>query len=141
MALAVTTVPVQGKDVVLEISTDNGTTWKTLVCLIKQAFEMTRSLNETETQCGTIPGVGSLKKVIPFEAAVNVNVVGEQATLLSYKDLNAIMESGSAIMARQKHPNADGAIFNNSGKCYLTDLKLDLPINNVCTFSGNLSLF
>lgn len=141
MAIGATTTPVQANDVVLEISTDNGSTYKKLVCLIKQGVEKTRSLNETETQCGVIPGLGPAKTTIPFEGAVNVIAVDEASTYVSYSDLLTIFEAGNAFKVRQKHPSADGAIFNFSGSCYLTELKLDQPVGNICTFSGSLSLF
>lgn len=136
-----TTAPLNGVDVFLEISTDNGTTYKKVVCLIKQGIEKTRGTNETETQCGTIVGKGSLKRTIPLEGAVNDVITAEQTTYLSYKELDAIIEAGNAVMVRIKHPAATGDLLDLEGKAYLTELKLDLPVNNIATFSGSLNMF
>lgn len=142
MAVAmVTTAPVNGIDIFLEISTDNGTTYKKVVCLIKQGIDKSRGNNETETQCGTIVGKGSLKQSIPIEGAVNDVLTAEQVNYLSYTQLDAIITDGTAVMVKIKHPADTGAVVNLSGKAYLTDLKLDIPMNNVATFSGTLSLF
>lgn len=138
MALVATTAPVQGKDVLLSISTDNGVTHKTIVCLTKQGNELSATVNETETQCGNIVGIGTVKETIPFEGAVNVAPAAEQH--VSYKELKAIVKAGNAVMYKQSYATTPDVV-DSEGKAYITDLKSDMPVGNVVTFSATLRVF
>lgn len=135
MALAIATTPLQGEDVLSEISTDNGVTWKAIVCLIKQGVEATRNVNKTNTQCGQLIGKGTLDLNIPVEGAVNVDA---PAGYVSYKDLQGMIKDFTSVMYRSKSP-ADGSKYYNGTNAYLTDLKLDVPVDNIATFSGTLT--
>ena len=136
MSLAVAVTPAQGEDILLEVSVDGGTTWLKVFCLIKQGFDAARNVNKTNTQCGQLIGKGTLDFSIPVEGAVNVAVVAGYA---SYKQMQSWIDSFTALMARQKAPTSTGADFYNGINCYLTDLKLDMPVDNIATFSGTLT--
>lgn len=140
MAIDIAMVPVQGEDILLEVSDDNGENYYTLVCLIKQGWETTRNVNKTQTQCGTAIGKGILDNSIPVEGAVNVveDVVG---TYASYKKMQSWINDFTPLLVRQLAPTADGASFTNRTGAYLTDLKLDLPVNDIAKFSGTLMGF
>lgn len=139
MALSATTAPIQGKDVLLQVSTDNGTTYKTIVCLTKQGNELAATVNETETQCGNIVGVGTVKETITFEGAVNV-VPALETTFLSYADLKTIVKAGNSVMFKQTYATTPDEV-DSEGKCYITDLKADMPVGNVVTFTATLRVF
>lgn len=135
-----TTAPIQGKDVLLSISTDNGTTWKKVVCLIKQGYELSMESTRTVTQCGALVGIGLATESIPFEGALNIVPAGDASTDLSFKELKTIAKAGNAIMYKQAYA-ATPAIIDSEGKAYLKDLKADIPVNNVVTFSATLEAF
>lgn len=138
MALVATTAPIQGSDVLLGISTDNGATFKTVVCLTKQGNELAATVNEVETQCGPLVGIGTVKETITVEGAVNIVPVAE--THISYKELKAIVKARSAIKFEQTYADTPDVI-DSEGKAYITDLKHDAPVGNVVTFTATLKVF
>lgn len=137
------TVPVQGEELLLKVSDDNGANWYTLVCLVKQAFEATRNVNKTNTQCGQLIGKGTLDTSVPVEGAINVipDDLVNGAGFASYKKMQTWMKDFTALLVDQRHPDNDGASFANKINAYLTDLKMDAPVDNICTFSGTLTGF
>ena len=138
MPLVATTAPIQGVDVLFKISTDNGENYKTVVCLTKQGNELAASVNELETQCGTLVGIGSVKETISIEGAVNIVPVAE--THLSYKDLKAIIKARQPVMYQQTYADTPDVI-DSEGKAYITDLKHDAPVGNVVTFTATVKPF
>ena len=124
----------QGELVLAEISADSGTTWLKLVCLIKQGFESTRQVNKTMTQCGQQVGLGSLDNTVPLEGAVNTNPTSGYA---SYENMQSWLKNGTALMFRQI---MDNGLYNGIN-AYLTDLKLDLPVDDIAKFTGTLTGF
>lgn len=134
------TTPVQGEDILLEVSDDNGENWYKIVCLTKQGFEFTRNINRTNTQCGQLIGKGTPEMNIPVEGAVNV-VPDEVGGFASYKKMQVWAKDFIALKARQVAPTGDGSSFINQINCYLTDIKLDLPVDNIAVFSGSLTGF
>lgn len=141
MAINATKVPVHGVDLMLTISTDNGVTDKTLVCLTKQSNKISRSVNVIETQCGPIVSKGgSAKETVEVEGAVNLVLTAEQAQYISYKELRSLIKDGTAVKVTQKYPE-DGTGINIEADGYLSDLSLDAPVENTATFSATLSIF
>jgi hypothetical protein len=140
MAIDIATVPVQGEDVLLEVS-ENGVDWYTLVCMIKQGWEATRNVNKTETQCGQLVGKGTLDITVPIEGAVNVvaDDIVDNAGFASYKKMQSWIKDFTPLQVRQLAPTGDGASFTNRSNAYLTDLKMDLPVDNIALFSGTLT--
>lgn len=138
--LNVATVPAQGEDLLLKVSEDNGENWLTLVCLVKQGFEFTRNVNETNTQCGQLIGKGTPSMNIPVEGAVNIT---EDATLngagfASYKKMQTWAKDFTPLIVKHEMPENDNTGFKNQVNAYLVDLKLDAPVDNICTFSATL---
>lgn len=117
-----------------EVSEDGGTTWLKLVCLAKQGFETTRTVNKTVTQCGTLVGLGPLDNTVPVEGAVNTD---PDAGYASYFKMQGWIKNGTALMYRQV---MDNDLYNGIS-CYLTDLKLDIPVDDIAKFSGTLTGF
>lgn len=134
MALNIATNAQQGDAVLAEVSADGGTTWLKLVCIIKQAFEATRNVNKTMTQCGQLVGKGVLDLSAPIEGAVNTDA---PATYASYAEMQTWCKNFTALMFRQV---MDNGLYNGIN-CYLTDLKLDLPVEDIGKFSGTLTGF
>lgn len=124
----------QGEGVLAEVSEDSGTTWLKLVCLIKQGFETTRAVNKTPTQCGVQVGLGPLDNSVPLEGAINTDPAAGYA---SYSKMQEWIDDGTALMFRQV---MDNDLYNGIS-CYLTDLKLDIPVDDIAKFSGTLTGF
>jgi predicted secreted protein len=147
MAIEITTNPLQGEDLLLKVSPDNGETWYTIVCLIKQAIEKTRNVNKTQTQCGQLIGKGVPDVTLPIEGAVNAPVpaVADDEGFASYYLLNKWFHDFTPLMFTQKLPEtpANSAAIGvfNEGKCYITDLKMDAPVDNIITFSATLMVY
>lgn len=136
----VATTPVQGEELLLKVSDNNGVDWYTLVCVIKQGIEQTRNVNKTNTQCGQLIGKGTIDRKIPVEGAVNVipDDIVNNAGFASYKKMQEWFENFTSLLVDQRHPDNDGLSFANKGPAYLTDLKLDAPVDNICTFTATL---
>lgn len=134
----IATVPVQGEDVILEISEDDFVNVWTLVCLIKQSFNFDRQTNKTNTQCGRLVGKGTYDLSLPFEGAMNVveDALTNNAGYASYKKLQEWAKDFTALKVRQVSPTGDGQNFKNQMAGYLTKLNADLPVDNIMTFNG-----
>lgn len=141
--LDIQTVPIQGDDLILEVSDDNGDNWYKIVCLIKQGFEFTRNPPKTNTQCGQLIGKGVPEMSIPIEGALNVvdDVLVDNAGYASYKKMQGWAKDFPALKARQLYPAGAGGDLTNRINCYLTDLKMDAPVDNIITFTGTLMGF
>lgn len=143
MIQGINTVPVQGEELLLKVSDDNGVNWYTLVCLVKQGFKYSRNVNKTNTQCGQLIGKGTPEMSIPVEGAINViaDDIVNNAGFASYKKLCEWADNFTALLVKQEHPENDGASFKNQMNAYLTNIDMDAPVDNICTFSGTLEGF
>lgn len=135
------TIVAQGEDLLLKVSDDNGANYFTLVCLVKQGMEKTRNINKTNTQCGQQIGKGTIDRGIPVEGVIDTSIVDEAGGYASYKKMNEWFENFTPLIVDQRHPVNDGANFANKGPAYLTDLKLDAPVDNLVTWSATLTGF
>jgi predicted secreted protein len=128
-------------DLLVSISTDNGTTYKTLVCLTKSANALTRAVNKTVTQCGVfVSKGGAAEETVTIEGVVNVVVAAENANFLSYKELRAFVKNGTAVQVKQANSD-DGTGVEITGDAYMSELNLDAPVDNIATFTATLNLF
>jgi hypothetical protein len=138
----------QGKKVYLRISPDGGTNKYVLVCLIKQGFEGDIAVNETETQCETLVGLGSNKNKFTFEAAINTSPAALVSNLgeCSHQKLLEWYNAQTELTIEQFLPTvgtplvADAAFYKSS-KGYITQYKDDAPVNDIIKCSGAFSLF
>lgn len=133
--------PVQGKLILLELSPDDGATWYTLQCLIKQGLNGTRTTNTKATQCGTSIGLGPTDIKVPFEFDYNSTPDAAVAGIgtASCVQMMQWFIDGQLLLFRQMYP-ADGSVFYRSGSTYITDYNEEEPVDNVITASGNLSV-
>jgi hypothetical protein len=116
--------PIQGTSFLLKLSANAFTDTYTLVCLTSQAMNRERSVNNTDTQCGTVSGRGNPTRTIDATIVVNttpaalVTNVGEA----SYKLLETWFENDTALTFKRESPVDDGADIYQSGTCYITKL-------------------
>lgn len=132
---------IPGKDVVLEISTDTGTTWKKLICEITNTGNKTRETQVAPlTKCDT---AASAQEITPlgytwtydFEALVDTAPTSTQVT---YSDLLTLFINASSFMVRRQY-DATGSEFYEAGTAYVTSLSSASPVDGFVNFTGTLN--
>jgi hypothetical protein len=129
---------IKGKLVVLEISTDTGTTWKKTICEISSGANFTREtttapidkcLDETAPQALTLLGY-SVR--FPFEAYVDsAPAVGE----MTYGDYLTLFTNGTMVKVRRQYDNT-GSEFYVTADAYLLSLSETSAADGFVQFSG-----
>jgi TP901-1 family phage major tail protein len=135
---------IQGKDDVLMLSSDSGTTWKTLVCETSHTFNFTRNSTTTATKCDSGTSARSLGAYEwSFQSSVVVKT-DPGATEISFEDLLSLSVAGTGVLIRSANPNPAGTNFYISGTVYITDLsktaETDGLVSADVTFSGDGAL-
>jgi TP901-1 family phage major tail protein len=135
--------PIQGKDVVLEFSSDSGTTWKSLICEISSSFSGSRETNSITTKCdsGTVTrALGAYSWEFSGDAAADTAPTSAQ---LSYSQVLTWFVGGTAVDVRYQS-SASTPNYYHTGEGYFTSLELSNEVNGVSefsfTFSGNGAL-
>lgn len=132
---------IPGQDVLLQVSTDTGTTWKSIICLTTNSVNKTR---ETTTAAFTKCDVATAAREITplgytwemtFDAQIDDSPLSTQIT---YQDLNTLFLNATPVLVRQQF-DATGDEFFDLGTAYLTSLTSDRPADNFVTFSGTFS--
>lgn len=132
---------ISGKLVILQISTDDGTTWKDMICLVSNDLNMTR---ETQTAPITKCDVeGSAQEItatsltweMPFDALVDTAPTSTQVTLA---DALTLMNNGTTVMVRQQYDNT-GSDFYTVGSAIMTSLSTSAPAEGYFGYSGTFS--
>lgn len=140
--------PLQGKKIYFRISPDAGTTYYVLVCMIKSGLTLDIPVQETETQCETLVGLGTQKVKFPVEGALNtdpaapVSGIGEASSTL----LLTWATAQTSLIVQQFLP--DTAVpttpdpkFYRKMSAYLTNYKEDVPVNDIVKFTAEFSGF
>jgi hypothetical protein len=129
---------IKGKLVVMEVSTDTGTTWKSTICETTSGFNFTRETttapidkctDETAPQEISLLGYGIR---LPFEAYVD-DAPGVNE--LTYGDYLTIAANGTMVKLRRQHDNT-GSDFYVTVDAYLLSLSETSPADGFVTFSG-----
>jgi len=132
------TTTLNGNDIPLKISTDGGSTYKSVVCATTSGIEMTRNISEKETKCGKLSTVGNLTWSANVEGVVNTTPEG---TELSYEDLLGIIINSTATLIKIESPVAAGTDFYIQGTVIMTGLNLSMPsgdfVSFTCTLTGS----
>ena len=112
---------VQGKDDILEVSSDSGVTWKTIICETSHSFQFTRNSSRVATKCDS----GTSSVILgSYEWSFQSSFVVETApsgTQISYEDLLGFAQAGTALQIRNQN-GASGANWYTAGTVYITDL-------------------
>jgi len=132
------TTTLNGNDIPLKISTDAGTTYKSVVCATTSGIEITRDISEKETKCGPLSTVGNAKWSANVEGVVNTTPAG---TEVSYEDLLGIIVNNTATLIKVESPVAAGTDFYIQGTVIMTGLNLSMPsgdfVEFTCTLTGS----
>lgn len=124
---------IQGKDIVIQISSDAGVTYKTLICLETLTVDMSSATNERETRCGTKTGVS------PNKATMTGTFVWDDApggTEVSGPDMLSWKNANTSVLVKAVHVTTPAKFFVQ-GAAYLTALTLNAPSDDV--FDGNFT--
>lgn len=120
----------------LQISTDAGTTKKSLVCLTAANFAGTTPVNREDSWCGTAVGLGS--NTFEWTADFILNTA-PSGTEISYEGLLAIWHAQTLALLYDSEP-ADGSNFYSSASVYITNItktqQAGQLIKASITFSG-----
>jgi len=122
----------------LELSFDNGSSWKQLVCVTNYNDNMSVGNTETETlNCGTLQGAGSPKFDFSGEAVADYNPA---STLVSRKDLETVMLSLTPILARLQYPGTGsvGWLYYKQGTVLVTAVNGKASPNDLSKFDFTL---
>jgi predicted secreted protein len=126
---------IQGNDVTVELSSDAGVTFKTLICETRSGVQITRDTTSQATKCnsGTVQlGLGAYSWSFSFDAVVDTAPSVSQVT---YNDLLGWIVAGTALTGRVE----EAGEFTHEGSVYITDLSLDAATGETVQFSGTIS--
>lgn len=128
---------IQASGIPIEFSTDNGVTWKTLVCLKNYNVPFTRSTNESETFCGKSVGLGAESFNPQGNAVCSTDPANDEVTL---KDMMSYWKNKTVLLFRTAFPTASGSLgsigdeFFAKGSCYVISVNMIFTTNDVVNF-------
>lgn len=125
---------IQSVSVPLELSSDGGITWKTVVCLTDWTLDLTVDNTVNQSFCGVDVGVS----FPTFNGSVNA--ICETAPItnqLTYKTLAGWVNNLTKISFRIQSPGTGtiGNDFYHEGDCYITKLELKAQVKDTIKFS------
>lgn len=118
-----TTVPLQFSD-------DSGTTWQTVICLRNWTLNGVTPVNEDETFCGKVTGLGTPSYT---GSASAVGEFSPSSTQVSLEEMQDWWFNKKALLFRAMSPSDTGADFYVGGDARITEFS---PTAEV---SGSLS--
>lgn len=130
------TTTLQSNLVPVKVSSDGGSTKKTIVCKKGWTFNHDTSTTEEETDCGTLRGIGSNTWSVDVEGVVNTTPA---STEVSAEDLLGFASAQTSLVIFLDYPVGSGTDLYASGTCYLTNFKITNQVGSLMTFSGTFS--
>lgn len=130
---------VQGELAPLQISSDGGVTWKTLVCLETYKVPLDTTVNEEETNCGVAVGLGAIKFKPSGTAVMEAD---PDSTMVTYEDMVKFQANKTLIMFKTEYPGSGAQYGKNialSGTCYVTSTSGTFQIGKVIGFDFTLT--
>lgn len=133
--MAVTTV--QGSSVPFAISTDSGTTYRTLVCNKAWGFTGDTTVNEDESDCGRHVGLGTTKAEFSIEGLYNTTPA---STEISGEELLSLWANKTAFLIKVQYPTSGtpGGDLYLQGSAYLTNYQVNKATNSLISFTGTI---
>lgn len=128
---------VQAKDVVLQLSED-GVTYKPVVCEIDHTYNREKSVNTVETKCyggTTYVSLGAKSGTIEFTGAFET-LPGTGN--VSANDINSYFENDTYLYFKIEYPSG-GASMYRQGRGYITSLSEPSAIGDLQQFTFTLT--
>jgi hypothetical protein len=132
--MAAVTDSVQQSIVPLKISTDDGTTKKSIVCLTDGGFSFSTATTSEVSQCGTHTGKGASDWEYTVTFIVNTN---PGATEVSLGDLIALAGAKTDFLVYDQHPS-DGTDWYLSGTVFISALSHTLGAEGLIKATATL---
>lgn len=130
---------IQGELAPLYLSSDNGITWKALVCLETYNIPLATEVNEVNTNCGLAVGLGPVKFTPQGSAVMEASPSGLQVT---YHEMVQWQVAKTTLMFKTEYPPSGGQYGVNvalSGTCLVTATDLTAQIGQVIKFTFTLT--
>jgi len=130
---------VQGELAPLYLSSDDGVTWKTLVCLETYKVPLDTTVNEDETNCGVAVGLGAIKFKPSGSAVMEA---APDNSMVTYKDMVGWQVAKTRLMFKTEYPGSGGTYGQNialSGFCRVTSTSLTSQVGQVIKFDFTLN--
>lgn len=133
--MAVTTV--QGSSVPFAISTDSGSTYRTLVCNKAWGFTGDTTVNEDESDCGRHVGLGSVKSSFSIEGLYNTTPTSSE---ISGEELLSLWANKTQFAIKVQYPTSGspGGDLYIQGNAYLTNYQVNKATNSLISFTGTI---
>lgn len=129
---------IRGQLVLLQVSTDAGTTWKDLICLLSNSVNKTRETTTSPfTKCDVATAAQEITPLgytweMPFTALVDTAPSGTQ---LTYADMNTLFVNGTTVLVRQQY-DGTGNEFYEQGSAILTSISSERSAEGFVTYDG-----
>jgi len=131
---------IQGSTQSVDISTDNGSTWKSLICLRTSSVNGSVDSTVEQTNCGTFTSIGKPNMTVDFDAICETAPGGSE---VSYSSLLGYFNAGTQVLVRVQNPvvsgSSAGASYYQSFDAYLTSLTLNQSTTEFINFSGTFT--
>lgn len=131
---------IQGSAVVLEVS-DDGVSFKTLVCEEDSQIDLSNDVTTTKTKCSTFKGISQVDATISGNAVCNADPTAEE---VSYNDVQTWQLQKTQKYFRYRNAAqgsfAAGQAFSFTGVGYFTQSTLTAPGDDVVKFSFTFSV-
>lgn len=123
----------QGKDDIIQISADGGTTWLTVVCETSHSFSFNRNSSTVSTKCDA----GTTQRVLgsyewSFQSSLVVKT-DPTASEVSFEALLGYAVGGTRLRVRNADPNPAGTNWFTQGDVFVTDLQKTAEVDGLVT--------
>lgn len=132
------TTTVQSNLVPILLSSDSGTTYKSVVCKKSWSFTNETSTSKEETDCGVLVGVGANSWSFDVEGVINTT---PGSTEVSAEDLLGFSAGQTSLLVKAQYPTSGspGADFYMQGACYITNFKITNSVGSLMTFTATIT--
>lgn len=133
--MAVTTI--QGSLVPFSISTDSGSTYRTLVCSKAWTLTIDTTVNEDESDCGRHVGLGTVKASFSIDGLYNTTPT---STEISGEELLSLVSNKTLFAFKVQYPTSGspGGDLYAQGNAYLTNYQITKATNSLIAFTGTI---
>lgn len=118
----------------IQLSSDGGTTWKTMICLTEWSLEGTVETTETETFCGKVTGLGTPSYTISTSAVADL---APSASQVSLEDVQSWFLNKTSLKFKAVSP-ADGSDYYRAGDVRFSGVTETFAVGESVTFEVSM---